>query len=100
MRQLSALIATASIVAFTQIASAADLPIRAPVYQAPIIAPIYNWTGFYAGLNIGGSWGHQDGALVDTVFGDIVTSSPHLDGVIGGGQIGYNWQVNQWVFGL
>ena len=100
MRQLSALIAAASIIAFTQVVSAADLPTKTPVYKAPIIAPVYNWTGFYVGLNIGGSWGHQGGALVDTVFGDIATSSANLDGVIGGGQIGYNWQVNQWVFGV
>ena len=45
------------------------------------------------------SWGSQDTSLVSggaTLFSDTV----HPDGVIGGGQLGYNWQVNQWVLGL
>jgi hypothetical protein len=58
MRGLStALTAAVSAVAFTQIASAADLPVKAPV--APVAAP-YNWTGFYIGANIGGGWGNRD----------------------------------------
>lgn len=80
-------------------ASAADMPVKAPVYKAPVVAPLYNWTGFYVGLNAGGSWGHQDNDLVTggvTVF----SNSDRLDGFIGGGQIGYNWQVNQWVLGI
>ncbi|HSV23009.1 MAG TPA: hypothetical protein VLJ17_08270, partial [Xanthobacteraceae bacterium] len=39
-----------------QAASAADLPVKAPVYKAPIAVPVYNWTGFYVGANIGGAW--------------------------------------------
>ena len=35
-------------------ASAADLPVKAPIYKAPIAMPVYNWMGFYAGANIGG----------------------------------------------
>src|ERR1700742_4574190 len=39
-------------------AFAADLPARAPVYtKAPVFAPIYDWTGFYIGLNGGGRRG-------------------------------------------
>jgi outer membrane immunogenic protein len=32
------------------------LPAQAPTYKAPIVAPVYNWTGFYVGVNAGGSW--------------------------------------------
>ena len=100
MRHLpTAAIAVISSFAFIQLASAADLPVKAP--PRPVVAPPYNWTGLYAGLNLGGSWGHQDASLINTTTGAIVaTRSNNLDGVIGGGQIGYNWQVNQWVFGL
>jgi outer membrane immunogenic protein len=94
-----AVIAVISSVGFIQLAPAADLPVKAA--PRPVVAPPYNWTGFYAGLNLGGSWGHQDASLVDTTTGaTVATGSNKLDGVIGGGQIGYNWQVNQWVFGL
>jgi outer membrane immunogenic protein len=93
------LIAAASTVALGQIASAADMPVKAP--RAPIYAPPYNWTGFYLGLNLGGSWGRQDASFVNATTGTILaTGSNHLDGIIGGGQIGYNWQVNQWVLGV
>ena len=44
-------------------ATAADIPAKAPVYKAPVIAA-YSWTGFYAGLNGGYSWG-QSRASVD-----------------------------------
>lgn len=58
-------------------ASAADMPLKAP---APAyVPPAYNWTGFYLGLNVGGGW---------TSGGDFGDAS----GIIGGGQIGYNWQ--------
>ena len=82
-------------------ASAADLP--RPMYTKappPLVPLMYNWSGFYAGVNVGGSWGHQDTTLTSGVFG--VTNSNHIDGVIGGGQIGYNWQGlgSPWVFGL
>src|SRR5690242_18230063 len=83
-------------------ASAADLPARM-VTKAPLPPPplMYNWTGFYGGFNVGGSWGHQDTALVSG--GAIaVANSPNINGVIGGGQIGYNWQGmgSPWVFGI
>ena len=74
------LLAGAAVFALTQAASAADLPVKAPV-----VAPPYNWTGFYVGANIGYSWGRQD-VLVD----DLLLDTPHVDGVIGGGQVGYN----------
>jgi len=87
--------------AFVGAASAADMPMKAPIVKAPVMVPPYNWTGFYVGLNAGGSWGRQDNDLV-TVPGGVVglSNSDSLDGFIGGGQIGYNWQINQWVLGV
>jgi outer membrane immunogenic protein len=82
------LLATVATVAFANVASAADLPVRAPA--VPYVA-LYNWTGFYVGANIGYGWGR--------VSEDSGASS-NLDGVIGGGQIGYNWQMNNIVLGL
>ena len=82
------------------VASAADLR---PITKAPPMAPLpvaFNWTGFYVGLNVGGSWGHQDVTFNGPAA--IITDRDHLNGVIGGGQIGYNWQGpgSPWVFGI
>jgi outer membrane immunogenic protein len=86
-------------IAFVGTAAAADLPVKA--MTAPIVAPAYSWTGFYLGLNAGYSWGHQDNDLVVAATGvTVLSNGDHIDGFIGGGQIGYNWQFNQWVLGL
>jgi len=84
-------------------ASAADLPARM-VTKAPLLPPpppMYNWTGFYVGANVGGSWGSQDVSLV-TAAGTALINSNDINGVIGGVQIGYNWQGygSPWVFGI
>ncbi|HET9412778.1 MAG TPA: outer membrane beta-barrel protein, partial [Pseudolabrys sp.] len=68
-------------------AAAADLPRGpAPYYPPPPIA--YNWTGPYAGLNLGYEWGK------------VTNNVTEPSGIAGGGQIGYNWQLGQFVFGL
>ena len=59
----------------------------APPPPAPFYMPVYIWTGLYVGVHAGGGW-------ADLGVGD--TGS----GFIGGGQVGYNYQINQWVFGL
>jgi len=83
-------------------AFAADLPAKAPVYKAPVAAPIFSWTGFYIGVNAGYSWGRQDNSLQATGGGIISgnSNSDKINGFIGGGQIGYNWQINQFVLGI
>ena len=83
-------------------AMAADMPAKAPL--APAVSP-YSWTGFYAGGNIGYSWGRSASSLsfVDATSGAILSASDakfDLNGVIGGVQIGRNWQTNNWVWGL
>lgn len=74
-------------------ASAADLSrqmyTKAP--PAPYVAPYYNWTGFYLGVNGGGGWG--------TSTWDS-TGSFDTSGALAGGTIGYNWQFGTWVLGL
>jgi outer membrane immunogenic protein len=106
MRRLSlALLAAVSTIALTQFASAADLPVRAPVYKAPVMVPVYDWTGFYVGGNVGYSWGRSstDGTLTNAATGALIgtgSDTNNLNGVIGGGQIGYNWQITNWVLGI
>jgi outer membrane immunogenic protein len=102
-RTTSVALATAAVFfATTSMSFAADLPTKGPMYtKAPVMAPMHNWSGFYLGLNAGYSWGHQDNDLIVTATGaSVFSNSDRLDGFIGGGQIGYNWQVNQWVFGV
>jgi len=85
-------------------AFAADLAAR-PYTKAPVyVEPVYNWTGFYIGGNVGYSWGRsRDTATLANGAGTILftdTASRNMDGIVGGGQIGYNWQVQNWLWGL
>jgi outer membrane immunogenic protein len=82
-------------------ASAADLAAR-PYTKAPppMVAPIYDWTGFYIGAN--GGWGQAHNCWdFLTVTGAIVRDGcTNASGGVVGGQIGYRWQAASWVFGL
>jgi outer membrane immunogenic protein len=91
------LLATVALTAFAATASAADLPARM-VTKAPAYVAGYNWTGFYAGVNLGYGWAT---ASTTATFGPVATSeSERLRGVVGGAQVGYNWQAGNVVFGL
>ncbi|MGP0091064.1 MAG: outer membrane protein [Xanthobacteraceae bacterium] len=90
------LLGTAMSVALAASASAADMYVK---------APLYNWTGFYVGGNVGYSWGNSNTTVdfYDSVTGALLAStngSFGMDGVVGGGQAGYNWQTGKWVWGL
>ena len=87
---------SAAVLAFATSAVAADLPVKAPPRA---VDPGYNWTGFYAGLNAGYSWGRDSGPLT---LGPFLSSDGNttLDEFIGGGQLGYNWQSRNLIFGL
>ncbi len=89
--------AAAVLLTATAGASAADLP---PAYKAPPpYAPAWSWTGLYIGANLGGGW--AQGTETDSIVGVAsVSTSETLSGIIGGGQIGYNWQAGNFVFGL
>lgn len=80
-----AIIAAALTVVCAQVASAADMPVKAP---RPVAAPppVYNWTGFYVGGHVGYLWGRthveEDGVVTE----DGVPTN----GVVGGALAGYN----------
>ncbi|TBW34720.1 porin family protein [Siculibacillus lacustris] len=75
---------------------AADLSRRAPVAQQPMVAQAsaYNWTGLYAGVNLGGDW------VLDKAR--VGGGNTNIDGatVFGGVQAGYNFQTGPWVLGV
>jgi outer membrane immunogenic protein len=80
-------------------AFAADLPpappARAPAYVQPI-APVFTWTGFYIGGNLGAAW--TQGKLSDS-FGNSWSNSQQAV-FTGGGQVGANYQINWAVIGV
>jgi outer membrane immunogenic protein len=96
-------------------AFAADMAVKAP---PPPPAPVYSWTGWYVGGNVGYSWGNANTDIASNAtiissanlpgfgftnppvtFADSATQ--RLQGIIGGGQIGYNYQISpQWVLGF
>ncbi|WJR75123.1 outer membrane beta-barrel protein [Bradyrhizobium sp. NP1] len=87
-----------AVMAFAGNAMAADLAAR-PYTKAPppVVAPIYNWTGFYIGVNGGGGWGDSRWQFAAAPF----NTNHNTSGGMAGGQIGYNWQVTpSWVLGL
>ena len=81
------------------VVGAAVVTFATSALAAPPSVPVYSWTGFYVGLNAGYSWGRDSGPLT---LGPSFSADggTNLDGFIGGGQLGYNWQSRNWVFGL
>src|SRR5215472_925959 len=80
-------------------ALAADLPPsppRAPAVYTPAVVPVYNWTGFYIGGNLGAAW--TQGHASDTL-GNSWSNSQHAV-FTGGGQVGANYQINWFVVGV
>ena len=88
------LLAAASVVALATAASAADLPTRHTAPTLTAAAPVFTWTGLYAGVS-GGYVGTRD-KLTGTGISN--TNSP--DGALFGADVGYNWQTGALVFGL
>jgi outer membrane immunogenic protein len=89
-------------------AQAADMPIKA-VVKAPVIAPAFSWTGFYIGAHGGYGWGESEfsdsdsvdfpGAYDDLGYGSA-DANYDTDGWLAGGQIGFNYQIDQFVIGV
>ncbi len=82
-------------------ASAADLAAR-PYTKAPppMIAAIYDWSGFYIGLNGGGGSSHKCWNFIPVGAAVAPEGCHDATGGTVGGQIGYRWQASNWVFGL
>jgi len=59
-----------------------------------------NWAGPYVGLNVGGEWARIGDSATVPATGSTVNQSHHETTVTGGGQVGYNWQLNNWVLGV
>lgn len=109
----SGLFAAVAVIGFASIASAADMPMKAPMAPAP--APAYNWSGFYIGGYLGGastgSATTSDLCLTTSAAACAASNRGTYNGVtpltyglgssvIGGGTIGYNWQIPGSVFVL
>ena len=98
------LLGTVGLVALGMVtpASAADLAAR-PYTKAPppvVLPPIYNWGGFYIGGN--GGWGQSRNCVdfINVTGFDFADGCRERSGGLAGGQLGYRWQANQFVFGL
>src|SRR5436309_950665 len=90
-------------------AVAADLPVKA----VPVAIAQVSWSGFYVGGNAGAAW-FSDSAVLSLPPGPPQAFAPFLaigsipptgygtngSGFIGGLQIGYNWQIQNWVLGI
>ena len=101
------LLSATAIAAFTSAALAADLPSRrAPPVYVPPAPPVFTWTGFYAGFNAGADFnGYTDYAIANGTAGGVTTGArpgfvdTRSTGFAGGGQIGYNFQIDGGLFG-
>jgi outer membrane immunogenic protein len=92
-----------SIAGFAGAAYGADLPART-YSKAPVVAaPVYDWSGFYIGLNGGGA-SSRECLTITSVAGTAVFPNSEgchdATGALAGGQIGYRWQAANWVFGV
>ena len=99
------LLGAVAVIAFAAPAAAADMAAR-PYTKAPppMIAALYDWSGFYIGAN--GGWGssrkcwdinNNGGGVIAPVAAE---GCHDATGGVAGGQIGYRWQAGTWVFGL
>ncbi len=87
------LAAALGLIAFAGVpAFAADVVMEEPPAPAPIAElPVASWAGAYAGVNLGyGFSGRTD---------DPANTNFSTDGFKGGGFVGYNWQMDEFVFG-
>jgi outer membrane immunogenic protein len=95
------LTSAALLAAMSGFAAAADLssPAPAPAPYTKALPPptVFSWTGFYIGGNLGAAWGQ--GNVTDALTGRTFSGTTNAV-FVGGGQVGFNYQVSSLVFGL
>lgn len=79
-----------------QVAYSADMPAKA-ARPVPVAAPVWSWNGFYIGAHVGGAWGTTESEFTAVAF---PIASATVNGFLGGGQIGYNFQSGIIVVGI
>ena len=92
MKRLLKYVASAAMLLGPFAAHSADLAVKAP---PPPPVPVFSWTGFYIGGNIGGAWANNE--WTETFFHTNFIGDRAV--FIGGGQIGVNYQIGQFVIG-
>lgn len=97
MRTIVALLlaSTSLFMAAPQAAYSADLPAKAA--RPALAAPVWTWDGFYIGAHVGGAWGTVESEFTAVAF---PIASASVNGFLGGGQIGYNFQSGVIVVGV
>jgi outer membrane immunogenic protein len=84
-------------------AGAADVAVLAPAYQPLPMRPLYSWTGCYVGANAGGGAAPKTWTDVNGTFGVLpgaFLGDHTARGVVGGGQLGCDYQIGSFVFGI
>jgi len=86
-------------VAASYAALAADIlppPVAPPPYAPAVyvpVVPLYNWSGFYIGGNLGAAW--NSGGSVSDTFGSTFSGSGQTTKFVGGGQVGVNYEFRE-----
>jgi outer membrane immunogenic protein len=96
MKHLSALGAIGGIAMSAGIAAAADLPVRSPP-PAFVAAPVFTWTGCYAGLHAGYGGGRLHWEDDDSPVDAEGRTNNNQKGGFAGAQIGCNYQFNSYL---
>jgi outer membrane immunogenic protein len=106
MKRILLSVCALAMFAGANVASAADLPVKAP----PMVVVDPWWTGFYVGINGGYSWGRSStnvtffnsvsGLPIVLPAGSISSAGFDMNGGVFGGQAGYNWQHGSFVTGI
>jgi outer membrane immunogenic protein len=94
MNKLCGALALTAVLAAPAMAADMRMPVKAP---PPIAAPVFTWTGCYIGANIG--YGQADKDYFDPLEA-VNVGSHRADGIVGGGQVGCDYQTGSWVFGI
>jgi outer membrane immunogenic protein len=102
MKKTLAVAAFATLAGAAGTANAADMYAQGGLKDAPYVAAAPTWTGFYIGANVGGGWSQLDSSVSGTFLGitGTVNNTNEASGVVGGGQVGYNWQTGAFVLGV